>query len=547
MWKISSRNKKPLCNSVLEDEQELDIVAFNKVLMAASDKVLGYKKNKKEEWITGDTWKKIDERKETKKKLNQVKPQRLKDRLQTAYSEQDKEVKRMTRKDKKEFVDKLADEAENAAERRDLRSLYKITKTLTGGFHNNDRPVKDINDKVVTSEREQVERWAEYFRAVLNRQDPDTIAKIPEALEDIDVRVDPPTQEEIRRAIETLKDGKAPGEDGICVEILKVGEPEISGVLAAIFKTMWEEERLPEDWQTGLLFKLPKKGDLGNCKNWRGIMQLSTTNKVFSKIILNRLGAGIDPQLRNEQAGFRKGKSCSDHIFTLRQILEQSKEWNTTLYATFIDLAFDSVHSESLRRIPRHYGIPSKTVNIIRMLYSDFKAKVICGPQLSESFSIKTGVKQGCILSSFLFTLCIDWLMKETTKTERRGITWTLTNELEDIDFSDDICLLSQSHNDMQQKTNDLNANGGCLGFKTSTSKTKEMRMNSKSREPITVREGAIEAVNDFIYLGSKMQADGDSKPDVKRRISKASQAFSMLKIYMEIKETQPQHQDPYL
>ena len=71
--------------------------------------------------------------------------------------------------------------------------------------------------------------------------------------------------------------------------------------------------------------------------------------------------------------------------------------------------------------------------------------------------------------------------------------------------------------------------------------------MNSKSKETITVREGAIEAVNDFIYLGSKMQADGDSEPDVKQRISKTSQAFSMLKKYMEIKETQPQHQDPYL
>ena len=92
------------------------------VLMDAIDKVLGLKKNKKEEWITVDTWKKIDERKETKKKLNQAKSQRLKAHLQTAYSEQEKEVKRMTSKDKKEFVDKLADEAENAAERRDLRS-----------------------------------------------------------------------------------------------------------------------------------------------------------------------------------------------------------------------------------------------------------------------------------------------------------------------------------------------------------------------------------------------------------------------------------------
>ena len=113
---------------MLQDEQELDIAAFNKVLIDTSEKVLGFKKNKKEEWIKSDTRKKIDQRKETKKTLNQTKSQRLKDRLQTLYLEQDKEVKRMARKHKKDFVEKLAEEAEHAAERRDLRSLYKITK-----------------------------------------------------------------------------------------------------------------------------------------------------------------------------------------------------------------------------------------------------------------------------------------------------------------------------------------------------------------------------------------------------------------------------------
>ena len=93
--------------------------------------------------------------------------------------------------------------------------------------------------------------------------------------------------------------------------------------------------------------------------------------------------------------------------------------------------------------------------------------------------------------------------MKETTKTERKGIAWTLTNLPEDVNLADDICLQSQSHNDMQQKTNGLSANGACFGFKTSTSKTKEMRMNSKAREPITFREEAIEAVNEFIDQGS--------------------------------------------
>ena len=82
----------------------------------------------------------------------------------------------------------------------------------------------------------------------------------------------------------------------------------------------------------------------------------------------------------------------------------------------------------------------------------------------------------------------------------------------------------------MQQKTNDLYAKGGCLGFKIRTSKTKEIRMNSKSRELKTVHEGAIEAVNGFIYLESKMHADRDSEHDVKRRLSKACRAFSMLK-----------------
>ena len=77
------------------------------------------------------------------------------------YSVQYKEVKRMTWKDKKEIVDKLADEAEKVAEQRDLRSLYKITKTLMENFPQfNDRPVKDTNGKVIKSEREQFEQWA---------------------------------------------------------------------------------------------------------------------------------------------------------------------------------------------------------------------------------------------------------------------------------------------------------------------------------------------------------------------------------------------------
>ena len=61
--------------------------------------------------------------------------------------------------------------------------------------------------------------------------------------------------------------------------------------------------------------------------------------------------------IRQEKASFRPGCSCYDHIFTLRQILEQSKEWNAPLYPNFIDFekAFDSIHRDTLGKILRHY------------------------------------------------------------------------------------------------------------------------------------------------------------------------------------------------
>ena len=67
----------------------------------------------------------------------------------------------------------------------------------------------------------------------------------------------------------------------------------------------------------------------------------------------------VDRLLREEQAGFRKERSCTDHIATLRVIIEQSLEWNSPLYITFLDFekAFDSVDRTVLWKLLAHYGI----------------------------------------------------------------------------------------------------------------------------------------------------------------------------------------------
>ena len=240
----------------------------------------------------------------------------------------------------------------------------------------------------------------------------------------------------------------------------------------------------------------------------------------------------MDEYIRQEQAGFRPGRSCSDHIFTLRQIVEQSKEWNAPLYANFIDFekVFDSIHRDSLRKILRHYGIPSKRVNVIKMLYSDFKSKVICNTALTDAFSVTTGVKQGCILSPFLFILGIDWVLRQVTRGVRRGIRWTLTSVLEDLDYADDIVLLAHRHQNMQDKTNALATTSENLGLKINIKKTKHLRMSSRNNESILVNGEVVGEIDHFTYLGSMVSTSGNGEEEILVRISKASQAFVSLR-----------------
>ena len=104
-----------------------------------------------------------------------------------------------------------------------MATLYKITKTLTGGFKNSVIPVKDVDGNVVTCEVKQTQRWKTHFETVLNKEAPRNQAEIPESKEDLKVNTDPPSAEEVRKAIRTMKSGKAPGTDCVCAEMLKAG------------------------------------------------------------------------------------------------------------------------------------------------------------------------------------------------------------------------------------------------------------------------------------------------------------------------------------
>ena len=68
-----------------------------------------------------------------------------------------------------------------------------------------------------------------------------------------------------------------------------------------------------------------------------------------------------------------------------------------------------------------------------------FECSVLDEGEQTRWFKITTGVKQGCVMSGFLFLLTVDWTMRRTTERHRNGIRWDFTSTLEDLDFADDI------------------------------------------------------------------------------------------------------------
>ncbi|VDO58256.1 unnamed protein product [Schistosoma margrebowiei] len=88
---------------------------------------------------------------------------------------------------------------------------------------------------------------------------------------------------------------------------------------------------------------------------------------------------------------------CTDQIATLRIIVEQSIEWNSSLYINFIDYgnAFNSMGRTTLCKLLRHYGVPQKIVNTIQNSYDGLNCKIVQGGQSADSFEVNTGVRQG--------------------------------------------------------------------------------------------------------------------------------------------------------
>ena len=135
----------------------------------------------------------------------------------------------------------------------------------------------------------------------------------------------------------------------------------------------------------GCILPFPKKGDLGLAKNYRGITLTSIAAKIYNALLRNCIEPKIDNILRKNQNGFRRNRSTTSQILTIRRILEGVRGKNLQVTLIFVDFtkAFDSIHRGKMEQILLAYGIPKETVAAITILYAH-KTEYMCYNQTGD-------------------------------------------------------------------------------------------------------------------------------------------------------------------
>ena len=170
------------------------------------------------------------------------------------------------------------------------------------------------------------------------------------------------TDDEILKAVKSLKLGKSAGLDGLVPEMFVYGIEYILPLINRFFNRLFSTGDFPESWGKSILVPLHKKGSLDSPDNYRRIALQSIFSKLYTSILNRRLTfyANMYDKISENQAGFREGYSTIANAFILNAFVDKylSKQGNK-LYVAFVDFrkAFDSINRGKLWQVLRNTGV----------------------------------------------------------------------------------------------------------------------------------------------------------------------------------------------
>ncbi|UYV69438.1 K02A2.6-like, partial [Cordylochernes scorpioides] len=305
---------------------------------------------------------------------------------------------------------------------------------------------------------------------------------------------------EITREISSLANEKACGADEIPNEALKTLPFEHLVTLKNIFNRIINSGSYPLIWSKSIIHPIFKSGDRDNPSNYRGIALISNLSKLFTSILKSRLRNWIEGRsiIPENQAGFRKGYSCQDHIFTLLSLIQLTlRRKRRKLYAFFVDLkkAFDTVPHSLLWSKLGELGLDFRFVNLIRNYFEQMTTTVRWNGLFTEPIKIRSGVLQGEPLSPYLFILFVTDLINIFNDSTLPGIYLPNFGTVHLLMYADDIILIGESKINLQIKINMLKK----------YFETNHLTLNESKSKIMVFRNGGRPAKSDKWFWGDQL------------------------------------------
>jgi len=188
--------------------------------------------------------------------------------------------------------------------------------------------------------------------------------------------------------------------------------------------------------------------------------------------------------------------------------MEKAHEHQQPVFMCFVDFrkAFDSVSHEKLWFLMLEMGYPPHLVQILASLYKRQRAKVKVAGTLSRDFAVNKGVRQGCVLSPYLFNIMAEMVMRKVDGGFLIG-----GRQVSNLQYADDIVLLASSEAELQLLLDKLDNVSQEFGLLINVDKTKVLAMRDNSCT-VTIQGTTLEQVSSFPYLGSVITEDGNVK-----------------------------------
>ncbi|MFZ2537928.1 MAG: reverse transcriptase family protein [Oscillospiraceae bacterium] len=420
-------------------------------------------------------------------------------------------------------ADACAKNINNQDPRKFWNSVYKIS--------NNRCTNHVVSVGGVTGDEDIAAMWKDHFKKLYNSvEDCNFKTKFEQKLLLSPDKIDQVqlTTQDVFNSINGQKLGKAAGPDGLTIEAFKYGGRRLHLLLSIFFNLCISIGHLPPAFCEATIIPLVKSkvGDLGDCNNYRAIAVSTAVSKILENILLRIIDSHDD--IDDFQFGFKKHHSTLSCTALFKKTVDYYTKRGSHVFTCFIDFnkAFDRVNYWQLFcKLLDHDDTSKKIVSLLAFWYSNQSMHVRWQNATSDEFSIGNGVRQGGILSPFLFRFYIQHLIATVTQS-RIGcnLGGYFVNLLA---YADDMVLLAPSWAALQSLLNIVHEEASLINMTFNTLKTVCMIFNPKEKCKIICDNFPrfqlagcnLDFVTKFKYLGHIIDHDMCDDDDINREI----------------------------